>query len=88
MLGGLPRIKMPALLTNDTWAALVEAEDGYGEGAEAHALAMAAAARRQGDEKQADIWAAAAGELHILHNMNKQWARPRDRPFSTHRPAA
>lgn len=52
---GLPRMEMPALLTNDTWTALVEAEDGYGEGAEAHALAMAAAARKQGDEAQAHI---------------------------------
>ena len=81
-------MEMPALLTNDTWTALVEAEDGYGEGAEAHALAMAAAARSQGDEAQAHIWAAAAGELHILHNINKQWATPRDRPFGGNRPAA
>lgn len=77
---------MPALLTNDTWTALVEAEDGYGEGAEAHALAMAAAARKQGDQERAHIWAAAADELHILHNINRQWGKPRDRPFGTHRP--
>jgi hypothetical protein len=81
-------MEMPALLTNDTWAALVEAEDGYGEGAEAHALSMAAAARSQGDDKQAHIWAAAADELHILHNINKQWAQPRDRPFGGHQPSA
>lgn len=79
---------MPALLTDDTWAALVEAEDSYGEGAETHALARAAAARQQGDEKQAHIWAAAANELHILHNINKQWAKPRARPFGAHRPSA
>lgn len=79
---------MPALLTNDTWAALVEAEDSYGEGAEAYALAMAVAARSQGDPKQARIWAAAADELHILHSINKQWAQPRDRPFGGHQPSA
>lgn len=81
-------MEIPALLTKDTWAALVKAEDGYGEGAEAHALAMAAAARKQGDETQAHIWDAAAGELHILHNINKQWAKPRERPFGTRRPEA
>lgn len=70
------------MLVNETWAAIVEAEDSHGEGAEAHALAKAAAARALGDDQQAHIWAAAAAELHILHDINKQWARPRDRPLS------
>lgn|GEM_PF-6670147 len=75
------------MLTSETWAALVEAEDLYGEGAEAHALAMAASARKQRDYRRAHVWAAAAAELHILHNINRQWARPRGRPFGEEQPA-
>lgn len=69
------------MISEDVWAAMLEAEDSRGEGAEDFAVAHAAAARAIGDMEQAIIWDQAAAELHILHRINRKWARPRSTPL-------
>ncbi|WP_338424549.1 hypothetical protein [Sphingopyxis kveilinensis] len=59
------------------WAAVLAAEDAFGEAAEDHARAEAARASAAGDSHQAAIWDAAAQMLHNLHTINQTWARPR-----------
>lgn len=70
------------MISDDIWVAIFEAEDACGEGAEEYALARASAARSGGDQDLAGLWDQAAGELHILHRINRTWARPREQPFS------
>lgn len=63
------------------WAAVLAAEDQWGEKAEEHAAKEACVATDAGDQLQAAIWDAAAHALHVLHSINRSWARPRsDRP--------
>lgn len=59
------------------WAAVLAAEDGHGEGAEDYARGEANTATEAGDMMQAAIWDAAAHALHVLHTINRTWARPR-----------
>ncbi|MBA4306770.1 MAG: hypothetical protein C0429_08545 [Sphingopyxis sp.] len=59
------------------WAAVVAAEDEYGEGAEDHARRELAIAIAAGDMRQAVIWEAAAQSLHTFHTINRTWARSR-----------
>lgn len=67
------------------WAAVLAAEDEYGEEAEPHARRQALLATAAGDISQAAVWDAVAQNLHILHSINRTWARPRDDPSA--RPA-
>lgn len=64
------------------WAAVLTAEDEYGEGAEEHARSEARRAEEAGDQLQAAIWDAAAHALHVLHAINRTWARPRAAPLA------
>lgn len=66
--------------TDAIWAAVIAAEDEYGEAAEAFARSEAAKATEAGDDERAAHWAEAAGELHTLHTINREWARPGQRP--------
>ncbi|MGV3729838.1 MAG: hypothetical protein ACO1NN_03660 [Sphingopyxis sp.] len=59
------------------WAAVLAAEDAFGEAAEDHARTEAVRARAAGDKHQEAIWDAAAHMLHNLHTINQTWARPR-----------
>lgn len=63
------------------WAAVIAAEDMHGEAAEDHARREAGKAAAAGDMVQAAIWQAAADTLHMLHSINRQWARPRGASF-------
>lgn len=60
------------------WAAVLAAEDQYGEEAETHARRNARLATDAGDLSQAAVWDAVAQNLHILHSINRTCARPRD----------
>lgn len=62
------------------WAAVLEAEDRHGEAAEDYARRKAEKATAYGDMLQAAIWDAAAHTLHVLHSINRTWARPRSPP--------
>jgi hypothetical protein len=55
---------------------MTAAEDAYGEGAEAFARGKAVEAEAGDDTEQASKWNLVADELHILHAINRQWARP------------
>lgn len=59
------------------WAAVLAAEDAFGEAAEDHARREAAKANAAGNEHEAALWDAAAHMLHHLHTINRTWARPR-----------
>ncbi|WP_447756186.1 hypothetical protein [Sphingopyxis fribergensis] len=59
------------------WAAVLAAEDQFGEGAEDHARGEARMAVEAGDMPRAAVWDAAAHALHVLHAINRTWARPR-----------
>lgn len=69
-------------IPDNIWAAMIAAEDAYGEGAEAFAREKVVEAVAGGDPQSASEWNLVADELHILHSINCQWARPR----STARP--
>ena len=62
---------------------MTAAEDAHGEGAEAFARKKAVEAEADGNAQRASEWKLVADELHILHAINRQWARPR----STSRPS-
>lgn len=68
--------------TDAVWAAVIGAEDEHGEAAEAFARGEAAQATEAGDAELAAHWAQVAGELHTLHTINREWARPGQRPTS------
>lgn len=59
------------------WAAVLSAEDNYGDDAEDYARSQANVATKSGDMLQAAVWDAAAHALHVLHSINRTWARPR-----------
>lgn len=61
---------------DSVWAAVTAVEDEYGETAEAEARRQAEICAAAGDAVQAAIWEAAANNLHTLHTINRQWARP------------
>lgn len=63
-------------IPDNIWAAMTAAEDAYGEGAEAFARGKAVEAEAGDDTEQASKWNLVADELHILHAINRQWARP------------
>ncbi|MDO9369475.1 MAG: hypothetical protein Q7T68_12980 [Sphingopyxis sp.] len=63
--------------TDPIWDAVLAAEDQHGEGAEHYARAEAEKATASGDMLQAAIWDAAAHTLHVLHSINRTWAKPR-----------
>lgn len=63
------------------WAAVVAAEDEFGEAAEDHARRETEKAIAAGDMLQTAIWDAAAHTLHTLHAINRTWARPRHGPL-------
>ncbi|MBW8296407.1 hypothetical protein [Sphingopyxis sp.] len=63
------------------WIAVVAAEDEHGEAAAAYARREADRCAAAGDVEQAEIWAAAANSLHILHAINRQWARSNRAPL-------
>jgi biotin synthase-related radical SAM superfamily protein len=73
---------MGAMMEEDpVWIAVVAAEDEHGEAAEAYARREADRCAVAGDVAQAEIWAAAAKSLHILHAINRQWARSNRAPL-------
>jgi len=63
--------------TDAVWVAVIAAEDEHGEKAEDFARAEAVKAAAAGDAEGANSWATVADELHILHTINRRWARPR-----------
>lgn len=63
--------------TDLVWAAVIAAEDEHGEKAEDFARAEAVKAAAAGDAAGAKNWETIADELHILHTINRRWARPR-----------
>lgn len=69
--------------TDAIWTTVMAAEDKHGEAAEAFARDEAAKATEAGDTERAAHWADAADELHTLHTINRQWARPGQRPDFT-----
>lgn len=72
---------MTACDSEAVWRAVIEAEDAHGEEAEAFARARAAAAREARDAALVGFWKDVASELHILHTINRTWARPRGGPL-------
>lgn len=62
---------------NPVWAAVLAAEDAFGEAAEDHARREAAKANAAGDADEAAMWAAAAHMLSNLHTINRTCARAR-----------
>lgn len=60
------------------WAAVLAAEDQFGEDAESYARGQSRQATEVGDLGLAAVWDAAADKLNILHSINRTWARPRD----------
>lgn len=62
--------------TDLVWAAVIAAEDEYGERAEEFARGEAVRAAGAGDIEAERHWKTVADELHKFHTINRQWARP------------
>jgi hypothetical protein len=67
-------------IPDNIWAAMIAAEDAHGEAAESFARGEAKRAEAAGNSQEAAEWNLVADELHILHLINRQWARPRSTP--------